>query len=55
MLEMRPKKGQLKFFRPTNLKQGQISETCPKKGQPGNPTNQQNHNCVLDLVDATEG
>jgi len=30
---MRPKKGQLIVFRPTNLKRGQIS----KKGQPGNP------------------
>jgi len=33
---MRPK-GQLKFFRPTNLKRGQISEICLKKGQSANP------------------
>jgi len=49
---MRPKKSQLNFFRPTNLKQGQISEICPKKGQPGN---QQNYNCASDLVDVIEG
>jgi len=30
-------KGQMKFFRPTNLKQGQISEIWPEKGQIGNP------------------
>jgi len=34
--EMRPK-GQLKPFRPTNLKRGQISEIWPKKDQSGNP------------------
>jgi len=36
-LELRPKKGQIKFFRPTGFKQSQISEIWPKKGQPGNP------------------
>jgi len=34
---MRSKKGQLKFFRPTNLNQGQIFEIWPEKGQPDNP------------------
>jgi len=33
---IRPK-GQLKFFRPTNLKRGQFFEIWPKKGQRGNP------------------
>jgi len=33
-------KGQIIFFRPTNLKWGQISEIWPKKGQPGNPDQQ---------------
>jgi len=35
-LDIRPK-SQLKFFRPTNLKRGQIFGIWPKKGQPGNP------------------
>jgi len=30
-------KGQIKFYTPTNLKRGQISEIWPKKGQSGNP------------------
>ena len=29
-------KSQINFFRPTNLKRGQISESWPKKGQPVN-------------------
>jgi len=37
-LKMRPK-GKLNFFRPTNLKQGQISEIWPKNDQSGNPVN----------------
>jgi len=38
-LVTRPEKGQKakKILRRTNLKQGQISEIWPKKGQPGNP------------------
>ena len=32
----RPEKGQIKLFRPTNLKQSNISEIWPKKGQSGN-------------------
>jgi len=36
---MKPKIGQKakQFFRPTNLKRGQISKIWPKKGQSGNP------------------
>jgi len=34
---MRPKKGQLECFRPTNLKRGQIFEIWPERGQPDNP------------------
>jgi len=34
--QKRPK-GRPKFFRPTNLKRGQISEIRSKKGQSGNP------------------
>jgi len=33
---MKPKKGQLKFFRQTNLERVQMSEILPKKGQSGN-------------------
>jgi len=44
-LQTRPEKGLMKFFEPNNLKQGQISEIWPEKGQPGNPALQGHGEC----------
>jgi len=50
-LETSPKKAK----RSTNLKQGQIYEIWPKKGQLGNPVSQQRKTHQAKIVDALKG
>jgi len=48
-VKTRPVKVQMKLFRPTNLRWGQIFEIWPKEGQLGNPVPQYTHPLTLKI------